>query len=85
MAPESSEDKKFTEKSEVRSFAVCLTGIFQLGVPPHEAVNAVYCGQDIERKLPELQYCHPDMWVLDLTFLLSKIIKRSLDFFFRRV
>ncbi|EFO85910.1 hypothetical protein CRE_02059 [Caenorhabditis remanei] len=63
VSPESFKSNKFTQKSDVWSFGVCLFEIFSLGETPYEGQNLYtliqYLDQGNRLKIPD--NCHPDV------------------------
>ncbi|KAF1753983.1 hypothetical protein GCK72_020540 [Caenorhabditis remanei] len=67
LAPETLGSHKFTEKSDVWSFAVCLYELFTLGKMPYDGVEDVLKYLERGRRLPKPEYCHQEIYNFMLT------------------
>lgn len=64
MAPETFKDHKFTEKSDVWSFAVCLWELFTLGRMPYKDVEDVLTFLSRGKRLAQPEYCNENIYQL---------------------
>ncbi|EGT59095.1 hypothetical protein CAEBREN_14028 [Caenorhabditis brenneri] len=62
MAPENFDEKKFTEKSEIWSYAVCLWELFTLGDIPYQEVEDMLKYLSVGRRLPQPNYCSKEIY-----------------------
>ncbi|CAL2046227.1 unnamed protein product [Caenorhabditis brenneri] len=64
MAPETFKDHKFTEKSDVWSFAVCLWELFTLGKKPYEGLMDILTFLNEGERLEQPEFCNEDTYNL---------------------
>ncbi|CAB01652.1 Receptor-like tyrosine-protein kinase kin-16 [Caenorhabditis elegans] len=66
MSPEAFDTMKFTEKSDVWSFGICLYEIFTLGQLPYPDVPSerIYEYMHSGRRCPQPQHCHVELYDL---------------------
>ena len=60
-APETLEDSRFIEQSDVWSFAVCLYELFSLGDSPFDGLNDMKKCLERVGELQKPEYCHQEM------------------------
>ncbi|KAF1753356.1 hypothetical protein GCK72_019912 [Caenorhabditis remanei] len=64
IAPESFENWKFTEKTDIWSFGVCMYELFTLGKTPYEDLKGMLVLDYLKSggRLSEPEYCHPKIY-----------------------
>ncbi|EFO83176.1 hypothetical protein CRE_12998 [Caenorhabditis remanei] len=66
-APETLEDSRFIEQSDVWSFAVCLYELFSLGDSPFDGLNDMRRFLERVGELQKPEYCHQEIYDFMLT------------------
>ncbi|KAF1754156.1 hypothetical protein GCK72_020716 [Caenorhabditis remanei] len=85
-APETLEDSRFVEQSDVWSFAVCLYELYSLGESPFDGLNDMKKCLERVGELQKPEYCHQEIYDFMLTCWNADQFKRPVfskcvDFF----